>query len=199
MENSVVANLDQALLTWGGSPVGGGVSVFYAHPGGSVEPALRTFFESIKTWLPSSVGITYPPSGNTIDSATGNLVGTWGPTSLAATVGTDNGNFPVAAGASVTWLTNTVHPAHGGKPSYKISGRTFIVPLGPTAYTTIGTLNATALAALQSAAAALVSGTAGQMAIWSRPTAPGAADGIAADVTGSRVRAKVAVLTSRRD
>lgn len=193
-------NVDKGVLTWGGSPVvGGGVSIFYASPFSGALSALGTFFNAIKGVLPSAVGITFPSTGDTIDAATGGLVGAWSATAPSPVVGTGSTDFSAASGAVIQWNTSTIHP---GKPPvnlpYKVVGHTFIVPLDGGAYSFQGVIDASAVSLLQAAADSLIANTGGGMRVYSRPT-PGASNGLAAPVISARVRSKVAILRSRRD
>jgi hypothetical protein len=175
------------------------VSVFYSTPGHNMMTNLKAFFDSILARLPNGLQIIYPTSGDTIDSATGHLVGSWSGPTLATTIGSGNSPFPEGAGACITWNTNTINP---GKPPtnrpFKVWGRTFLVPLNGDQYTNSGLLQPTAQAAYLSAATTLISATGGGMTIWSRNT-KGASNGVAAPVLSATVHTKVAWLSSRRD
>jgi hypothetical protein len=193
-----VTDLDRGIVSWSGSGVvGGGVSVFYATPGGSFMSLLHTFFDNLKGNFPNVVTFQFPSSGDTIDSATGHLVGGWTGTTLTNVTGTSSQPFSGLSGCCVNWLTNTIVPAHGGKPPRKLRGRTFLVPLANVDYDTDGTLAAALLTQLATETNTLISGGAGHFQVWHRPTTPGATDGVAGPVVSARFKDHAAVLHSR--
>jgi len=157
----------------------------------------RTFWNSVKAHLPSTVQVAEPTVLEEIDSQTGELVAdhTW--PGGAPLVGVLAGNFSSPTGACITW--NSV----GIINNRRMRGRTFLVPLGGNAYQSDGTLNDTVRSSIVTAGNALAdAGTLGSgidLAVWHRPTAPGASDGAAAGVTNCSVRDRTAVLRSRRD
>lgn len=195
-----MATIDRGVVTWTGTPViGGGVTVMYARPGASLMAGIRTFFSALAGWIPNGVTLNFPSTGDSIEETTGDLVGSWTGSALTSVSGGYSGTFSGAAGASITWLTNTIIPATGGHPAHKVHGRTFLVPAAGTLLDTDGTLSTAAIASLNSAAADLITYAGGHFVVWHRPTAPGASDGVAAEVISKRIRDKAAVLTSRRD
>lgn len=195
-----VTNIDRGVVTWSGpGVVGGGLTVMYAKPGGSLMSHMRDFFEALKTILPNNLQLTYPTSGDTIDSATGNLVGAWTGPTLTPTIGTSSASYASPAGACVNWVTGTIIPAHAGKPPRLLRGRTFLAPLVPVAFDVDGTLSGPGFSQIKAAADALVVAGAASFVVWHRPTSPGGTDGAVGDVLSARLRDKAAVLTSRRD
>lgn len=182
--------IDKGVFVWSGFPGGPGYSVFYATPGMGIAGDLRAFFDNIKTYIPSSVSIDPPESGDTIDEATGQLTATWTGASLSNVIGSSNDVYAGGVGASITWLTGGVVNGR------RVAGRTFLVPLASNAYDLDGSLTSLAYTALDTAASALVSSTAGDLLVWHRPV--GGVGGSAHPVTGYRIRDRVAVLSSRR-
>lgn len=182
--------IDKGIWTWSGFPGAPGYSILYATPGAGISGDVQAFFTAVRTELPSSVSITGPTGGDSIDPVTGTLTGTWS----GGTGGTINGMsaavYAGPAGAVVTWLTDGI--ANGRR----VRGRTFLVPLSSSAYQTDGSLLAGSLTAIQSAANALVSSAAGNLLVWHRPV--GGVGGSAHAVTGAKVSDRVAVLRSRR-
>jgi len=194
-----VAHLDRGIVHWSGGQIGSGVSVFYAIPGSGLMPMIRTFFEAIKIDIANVITLTYDSGGDTIESTNGNLVGSWSGTSLTATTGGGGGFNSAPTGGVVDWLTNTIFPAT--KPTgapHRGRGHTFIVPIATNSYDSDGTLNNTTVSRWKTAADALVASAAGGMVIYHRHTAPGATDGTYGPVVDTKVRDRVAVLTSRR-
>ena len=182
--------IDKGVWTWTGIPSGPGYSIFYATPDMGLSGDIKTFFESIKNYLPSSVTIESPSSGDRLDEATGMLTGVWSGGVGGSTVGLADPKHSAPAGASVTWLTAGIV---NGK---RVRGRTFLVPLSVNAYQADGTLDNTAYGVIQSAADALVASAAGDLLVWHRPVA--GAGGSAHPVTGAKVSDRVSILTSRR-
>lgn len=193
-----MTDLDRGIISWTGTGVvGGGVSVFYATPGGSFMTKLHDFFSAIIGFFPATVTLTFPSSGDTIDSATGHLVGSWTGTTQTNLNGLDAASYSGRSGATIGWLTNTLVPPGGVyKTSHRVKGRTFLVPVKGSFYQNDGTIEGAVLTSLKTNADALITAGAGHFHIWHRPS-PGGSDGVAAPVVSSRIKDKVAVLTSR--
>lgn len=154
----------------------------------------RAFWDGIKSTLPTTVTLTVDPVVEIVQSDTGNLVGFFNVAPPATVVGTASGNYAAVAGACISWGTN------GVRNGRRVRGRTFIVPLAGMAYDVNGSLGSAYLGVLQTAANTLigVSGT-GDLAVWSRPSGPGASDGVSYTVESARINDKTAFLKSRRD
>jgi hypothetical protein len=171
----------------------------YAIPGGSFMSAIHTFFDTIKIDLSNYVTLTFPSSGDTIESTTGELVGSWGGTVLANVTGTGGGFTSAPAGGCINWLTTTVFPpvkptghAHRGR------GRTFIVPIATNSFDSDGTLQSGTVTRWNTAAAALVAAGTDHFVIYQRPHPKGATNGLFGKVVDYKLKDKVAILTSRR-
>lgn len=192
-------DIDQGIVTWTGGPIGTGVTVMYATPGGSFMAAIRTFYATIAGSLSNYVTLSFPSSGNTIDSATGHLTGSWSGTTLSTVTGTGGGFTSAPSGACVNWLTSTIVPGYppSGTP-HVARGRTFVVPLATNSYDSDGTIGTSAFTSIKSAADALVAAGAGHFVVWHRPVPGTSAGGAIADVIAAKVRDRAAVLTSRR-
>jgi hypothetical protein len=188
-------------MTWTGftgSP--GYTNLYFINP---EEPTLairnttagrvRTWFEAIKTTLPSTVQIAYPSEMEQITTETGVLMSTMPIDALANTVGTLVGTFASPVGACVNWSTSLIVNGR------KLRGRTFLVPMGSAAFQTDGTLKDTDRTAIVTASNTLASYQDNLvLGIWHRPSL-GGADGVAAQVASASVKDKAAVLRSRRD
>jgi hypothetical protein len=148
----------------------------------------------IQSRIPSSVTLQTSPTVEIIEAETGELKGFLTTTPAAARVGTGTGVYSAASGAVVNWYTGGVVRGR------RVRGRTFLVPISGNALSGDGTLDNTNAAALRTNTAPLISTTgAGDLGVWSRPTAPGATDGSWHLVTSFTIPDKVAVLRSRRD
>jgi hypothetical protein len=113
----------------------------------------RTFLAATSTNMPSSVSYTCDPTCQTF-SDDGTLTGEVAITSVPATInGSGAATFPGGAGAVVYWLTNALNGGH------KVKGRTYLVPLSTAAFAADGTLAATLISNLTTAANNLVAGT----------------------------------------
>lgn len=164
-----------------------------AHADGAMAKT-STFLGQIRDFLPTGVTIGADPTVEIVQTDTGDLVGffTTAPTNNG--VGALSGTYSAASGACISWGTN------GVRNGRRIRGRTFIVPLANAAYEANGTLAAATQSALLSYANALkATGGTGDFGIWSRPSGPGATDGVWYPAETASVKDKAAVLRSRRD
>lgn len=184
---------------WRGFRGAPGYSNFYfagddaiEQPGAAMALAVRTFFADIATTLPGSVNVSIQPTVDTLDEASGALVGQQDIEVPASVTGGGTNNYSAASGAVVNWLTTSYRNGR------RVRGRTFLVPLSSTVYDTNGDLAAGFLTDIREAAQALVDspGTTG-MRVWSRPV--NGAGGAAFPVSGVAVPDLGAVLRSRRD
>lgn len=189
-----MASLNQIKVQWSGTGiVGPAYSTFYCGGGGAyigtALPALAAFFGAIKAYIPASVTITVPGTGQIYDDATGLLGGTWVQSAPGAVVGTGAGAFGAASGASVRWLTGAVVRRH------LLTGRTFLVPLVASAFNANGVLAPATTSAINGAALTLVAS--GSLKIWSRPSASHPV-GASAFIAGTSISNVDAILRSRR-
>lgn len=183
--------IDKGVWTWSGFTGAPGYSVFYATPAMGLSGVVKTFFESIKQYLPSNVQILSPSSGDTINELSGTLIGGWSGGVGGTTTGTGVGDYAAPVGASVQWLTEGVVNGR------RVRGRTFIVPIISSSFDPTGSLDTAVQASIQSAADALVTAAAGDLFVWHRPVNGGG--GSIHPITGARVADRAAVLRSRRD
>jgi len=191
---STVANLKRVRVVWSGSGVvGPGVSTFYFVSAATGFPTdLQTFFQAIKAALPSSVTVSVPNTGDTIDETTGALVGVWTDSGGSSTVGTSSTLFAGGVGMRCRWITAGIHRGR------RVIGSTFIAPMQSASFSTDGTPDAGSVTLLQTAASALVSSSAGDMVIWSKPQPPAGSDGESNVVLSALVPDKTSWLRSRR-
>lgn len=173
-----------------GTPGGNGVCTHFATPGAGHQPDFDAFWTTLAPLLGNGIQVVVPDNGDTIDEATGALTGAWTGGTPGLHAGTPSATFAGGVGACITWLTTTIRNGR------RIRGRTFVVPLSTNQFDTDGTLQSSALAAINGAAQTLVTATAGDMLVWSRPV--GGTGGVAAPVTGWSVTDQGAFLKSRR-
>lgn len=176
----------------GSAVVGPSVSTFFwdaAFTGGPA--AIRAFYDAVKSVLPTSTTWTVASSGDILDSASGALIGTWAEAAGAAVTGTDGTGWIDGVGIRVKWLTS------GVRNNRRVVGATFLVPSGKGGFSGNGQPDGTTQATVQSAAAALVTASAGHMRIWGRPH-EGASDGVSSVVTAASASGEVSWLRSRR-
>lgn len=183
-----MANIQRIVCAWTGTSGLPGVSVFYGVELGTANADIKAFFTSIKDVLANPTSVAIPGSGDLIDSVTGALTGAWSNPAGAGTATSAGGNvYAAGVGGYVVWNTPNIV---GGR---RLKGRTFLCPLNTGAYDTSGTLLATPLGTIQTAATALV--TAAQILVWHRP---GSTAGVAHAPTSATVPDQVTSLRSRR-
>jgi hypothetical protein len=156
---------------------------------------VNTFITAIKGDLPSQITLQAPAEIEEIAHDSGTLVNVFAVTQPAAQAGTaaSTSSWSAPSGAVVSWSSGTIRNGR------RMRGRTFIVPVSSDTYDTDGTIKAVPLGRLVAAAAALrAPGTEVRLALWGRPSAPNATDGVQAEVTGHRVPDMAAILRSRR-
>lgn len=180
-----------------------GYSNFYYGVGGGTitegvdlaVAAVRTAFNAIAGYLPTSVLINVDPEVAMFSDVSGELEDVYTSTTVPAVVtGQGGGPYSAASGASITWLTTAIRDGR------RLRGRTYLVPLSTLAYDAAGTLVPNALTALAAFGTALRTpgGSAGPFRVFGRPS-PEHPVGMSAPVTQAIVRDRVSILTSRRD
>jgi len=184
---------------WPGQP--GYTNLYTSISLASVAPIV-TFFDAIKTLIPTGLTVTVPGSGDLVAEATGIIQGVWTATGAGVVTGTASGPYAGPAGAMVQWLTGGIVAGR------RVMGKTFLVPLTNTVYDTNGTLSSGTLTTIGSAAAALQAAMGPTLVVWSRPfepdpnrvppdTRPPRA-GSMSPVVGSRVPDVAVIMKSRR-
>lgn len=148
---------------------------------------VRTFFDSIKAFLPSAISINFAEAAQVYDLDQ-TLTAEVGFTPPALVLGGGAGSFSSPTGMVVNWLTSLIFQGH------KVRGRSFLVPLAGTAYQSDGSLATATITAVQGAATALIAGTP------SLVVASGGNGSFAVSpVNAMSVPDRAAVLRSRRD
>jgi hypothetical protein len=181
---------------WTGGTIGTGYTAFHAVGGAEqyfADQAYAFMSQVCGTGASSAIpnGIKVTPDGfvDILDAATGSLVTSVGITAPSVINGGSGGSYAAPGGVCINWSTGGVV---GGK---RVRGRTFIVPLNSSKYDTQGTLDDSYRTSAIAAAFAYRTGT-HQPVVWHRPKA--GAGGSVHVITGSGVRDRVSLLTSRR-
>lgn len=190
-----MATLSRLEVTWSGTPVtGGGISTFYSSNSDPTAfyTAVRAFFVAVGPSIASGVTFSFSPSGDTIESTTGQINGSWSLTTPTAVAASGSSNWAMGVGTRVRWLTAGITRGR------RVRGSTFLVPLGGNLYDGTGSIADATVSTLATAAVTLAAADSGSMRIYSRPTSIAAADGVAHAVTGSDLPDRVSWLRSRR-
>jgi len=206
-------------LRWSGFVGGPGYSNFHFrdyNAGGDGNPIddayvqaaagrVRNFFNGTKFLFPNTVTFHVENDAEIIEDTTGEMTDIRPVTGLTDVVGEAGATtgYSAAVGAVINWRTSAVRRGR------RLRGRTFLVPLSSTCYENNGTLNASCLTALQTAANGLITPTANEpeLGVYARPhrtkntdgswtTVP---DGEWAFVRSATIPDMTAVLRSRRD
>lgn len=159
---------------------------------GAIDQALAEWVQL----LPSTISVNVNNEMELRADDTGNVIAVISGTSPAGRVGAvASGAYAAGVGARVRWNTN------GVRNGRTVIGTTFIVPVATTQYESNGTLTAAAITRLTTGAnnlLGLANTALAPLAVWSKPTAVGAADGDISVVGSAGVPDQVAWLTSRR-
>lgn len=162
---------------------------------GSVEAAglaVSDFFNAIEDRLPSGTTITVQPTADIIDETSGQIMSVVDFAQPPTAAGGDVSGYSAASGAVVNW--NTQDYLNGRR----VRGRTFLVPLGKSAYDANGDISGATLTTLRSAADALVTAALiHPLCVWHRPV--NGAGGSSHVVSSATVPDLGAILRSRRD
>lgn len=186
-----MVTMQKVIVDWTGFQGAPGYSVFYRDSSILDTAYIRTFYDSVKAIIPSTVTLTVRAAGDLIDAATGALTGAWTTAANATVTGTTAGTYAAPAGAVVRW--NTLGIVAGRR----IRGRTFLVPLGSVAFQSDGSLLAGSITTIQTAAAALIASSGTNLGVWHRPV--GGAGGVWFQTVNADVPDRAAILRSRRD
>lgn len=183
--------LQRVKITWTGMAGGPGVTQLYATSAAGARTALSAWISAWKYLVPDVVTLTIQGQGDVVDSATGQITGSWTDGADIALVGTgSSGQYFAAGGACVSWTTAGVVAGR------RVKGRTFLVPLTSLAYAG-SALVPTAVSAIQNATNTML-GSGNVWWILHRPTTKGGTDGAAFQITGGTVKNHQAILSSRR-
>ena len=166
------------------------LTLYTAGLGGDLTVAARDWLDAQKANITTDVSYVFPSGGDMIDDATGNIVGTWTGGTVLPLAGTGGGAYAKGVGYMVRWLTaGVVNSRH-------VKGRSFIVPVVGSVFTSDGGVDPTLGAAIATASNDLVSDLGGNLRVWSRP-APGRA-GSSHAVTSASLSYVTAWLKTRK-
>jgi hypothetical protein len=187
-------DISRVRVNWSGPcVVGPGITTFYTLGSPTaLATALRTFFSSVQTMFPNGkLTWTFDSGGAVLDSATGELVGSWGGgTATPLPVASSNAVWANGVGARIRWETS------GFLRGRRVRGASFLVPLNISAYDSDGTVVGVFVTQANTAAAALLTAHP-DLIIWSRPTAAGGDGGTTTIDSGAMID-QVSWLRSRR-
>jgi hypothetical protein len=185
-----MATIRRYRVLWGGLGALPGYSLFYASSGGALASDLVTFFNAIKSVMPTGLQWDVPISGDTLDDATGTINGGWTDVGGGVVAATASGAYAAGTGCYASWGTASIV---GGR---RLRGRTFICPIWGGSYDSSGTIATASLAVFSPAVSALA--TAGKMVVCHRPSPGAPASGSSSLVTSGVVPDQVTSLRSRR-
>jgi hypothetical protein len=188
-----MAAISRLRCAWTGpGVVGGGLSTFYSEGDPlQLQLALKTFFSgTVMTALPSTVTITVPASGETLESTTGTLTGGWTAGTAQTTSGSSSAVYPAGVGCRVVWETAGVTRGR------RVRGSTYLVPFAGNMYDLDGSILNSVRTSLQTAAEQVIVAMGDDMVVFSRPK--GGAPGMIWTVQSAALPDKVSWLRSRR-
>lgn len=149
---------------------------------------VQVFFDAIKGVLPDDVTVAFDNEVLVLDLA-GVLQSVYPVTPPASVVGINSTSFNRAAGLRIDWSTGHIVAGR------RLTGRTYIVPVGSSVFDTTGLVTSANVTAVQTAAQALITASSSNAAlvVWSRTHA------VAWAADTASVPTKGAILTGRRD
>lgn len=179
-------------MPWTGSQVvGPSVSSFFFDAADSGYPAaVLGLFDALKAHVPTGVQIAVPNTGDVLNDATGDIIGTWTEPGGGIITGTGSTAFILGTGYRIVWTTN------GIRNGRHVRGTTFLVPTVSSIFDTSGRLTVAAQTTAMTAASAYLSALGGAGRVWSRPK--GGANGESNEINGRQVPEQPSWLRSRR-
>lgn len=190
--------MNRVRVAWTGGAGGPGVSTFYFGPTTTDMTALKAFFQSQNTNIPTGITWTIPGLGDQIDDTTGLITGAWTATAGAGTVSTLGGTsaYSGTSGYCVDWLSGAVIAGR------RRQGRTFFVPGAQLLYQNNGSIADSTITSIVAAANTMIAAYAGEFKVWSRPYPGRTAVGTPGSpgyrpAKPARVGAPVSVLSAR--
>jgi hypothetical protein len=194
--------MQRVTATWNGWAGAPGTSTLWFQ-GSSIIPAttIKPLFDAWAPYIPSSINIQVNNTGELVDPDTGKVTGTWSSAAVASTPGTGTAaTLLLAQGVQLRLDTGSYR---NGK---HIRGRIYFIPCLAAAVSSVGTVAAGVITAMDAAAASLSSASGAQWGVYHRalydtsvkpPVLTRNGEFLAAPTI--RTQSKVAVLTSRRD
>lgn len=155
---------------------------------------VAAFANLLKGYIPLVAALNVEGDVEIIDSTDGSLINVISVTSPVTYQGGGTGNFSSPAGAVINWRTATIRRGR------RMRGKTFLVPLVATSFSTGGGVSSSAVTAIAAAGNTMAAaGTEVQLGVFGRPSGPAATDGVFGFVASASVPNSPAILTSRRD
>lgn len=188
-----MVDVQRVRIQWSGTTVvGSGVTTLHTtEDAASLISEFRLVLASMSSAIPNGTTITFPTSGETIDSASGDATGAWTAPAVGAVGGADAGKWSSGVGLRIAWGTNVYASGR------RVKGSTFVVPMAAAAFSSSGTPDATMLSAWNGLISTFVGNVSPGFCIYSRPSAAHPTGGVAAVTTGV-IPPKVSWLYSRR-
>jgi hypothetical protein len=178
-------------VLWNGGPGGAGVSTFHALSATTLVAPMITFLNAVKANLPNDITLSVPSGGDTVDSVTGDLTGSWGDGTYATITGAVATGFAAASGFLMKWGTGAIVNGH------RLVGKTYIVPAASICFDVDGNVLGATRSGMITAASALIAANPGNLIVWSRPSPTHS--GEYRSITTGDVNLKGCILRSRRD
>lgn len=153
----------------------------------------RSFLSNMNVFMPAGSSYTFDSAAQQFDDAgvqTGEITLTTVPSTLS---GSGSGSYAGGSGAVVSWTTNAFHLGR------RVRGRTFLVPMVASAFTSGGVLQPTTQSSLQAGAAVFASSSPTPVISSHKEQLGGGMSHLTAAVTGATVPNRAAILRSRRD
>jgi hypothetical protein len=157
--------------------------------------AITDFWTALAPTLPAGLTLQVNNVVEVREEDSGSLISVYGAPAQAAVASSGPGSHAAGVGFRIRWSTAGIRNGRA------VTGTTFVVPLPTTLYETNGTIAASMITASSTAAAALLGrlNAAGlPLGVWSRPSAPGANDGVLHPVTQVVIPDQVSWLRTRR-
>jgi hypothetical protein len=160
--------------------------------------AVRTFWDSMKTYLPDELQLRVSPTIDVYNEADAKLTNSYTAATPPVTVnGSSATVYAAGAGFKITWGTGQIRNGR------RVRGTTFVVPAASNCYASNGMISSAVVAVMNTSAAnllAALSAAGTSMAVWSRPIElPQPRLGTVTSVIGGSCSTKTAVLRGRRD
>jgi hypothetical protein len=185
-----MVNIDQLVVTSSGYQGAPGYSTFYAIPGSGGQAAYVAFFQSLALLFDQQISFQIPNSGDTLDSATGDIVGSWSEGSNTTVTGATSSSWIDGVGMRIRWRTG------GTNNGRRVVGTTFLVPVAASSFEKNAGLTAAAIGIAQDAADDLLLAMTSPPLIWSRPVA--GAGGTTNSIVSAFVPDRVSWLRTRK-
>lgn len=201
-----MATILRVKLRWSGFQGGPGYSIFHFRDfngGGDLSEQVEgaasrvdTFAADLTGVIARGVQLQVMTDVEEIEETNGQLMEIHNASAKTAKNATASAGtaYAAAVGAVVNWRTGSVRNGR------RVRGKTFLVPLSGSSFEDNGTLNASHLGQITTAATKMIDGTGTpDLGVYARPSSRGATDGAWSVATSFSVPDMGAVLRSRRD